>query len=106
MEIKKGIINIIKSLKESIHRFPIPISLSTMLVFLLIYIQENSMNLSNIGLKNLERLSMTVGIGVILFASISLLNERSQKEKLKKLFLDILGIAIIALFLYRLYSLD
>lgn len=100
MKIKDRFINFAKGLRLSIDRFPIPISLSTILVITLMYLQESRMDLSAKVLESFERFSMTIGIGIILFTCISLLKERMIKDKIKETLLYLLGIVIMIIFYF------
>lgn len=101
MKIKKGIYQIYGSVKESTRRFPITISMAILLVVSLIYLNDSIYKLTEDNFDKIGRISMVIGLGILLSLSIDLLRERySIKDKLKFLSLHLLGPVILILYYF------
>ncbi len=98
MEFINGIKNTILNTRKSFERFPITIIMSTILTLLLIYQVEVSYDIAQEMRENLMRITMTVGLGIMLSLCIGLLNERFIKSNKVRL-----GNYIVGSFLLVLY---
>lgn len=88
------------SIKKSIERFPVTVTVSTLLAFLLIYLNERSLSGDN--LETLKKINLVVGLGIPLSLCIKLLLERFFKNE--KLICGILYIAGIALLIVYYFA--
>lgn len=103
MKLFKRIETTLLNTKRSVRRFPIAIGISTLLVILLIYINENSSNMTRIVRDNFTRLNMVVGLGIIISLCIELFNERFiKKDKLKEIISYIIGLLFLVFYYFFL----
>ena len=105
IKVLKRIKTTIYNSRESIKRFPATILISVMFVILLIYSNENRINLNSLSIEKLTKLNMTIGLGIVLSLCISLLIE--NREKKNDLFnILIYGLGTIFLVLFYFLFLD
>lgn len=105
MKFIKKIETTLLNTKRSVRRFPITIGISTLLVMLLIYFNENSSNMTSIVRENFTRLNMVVGLGIIISLCIGLFNERFIKRgKLKEVISYIIGLLFLIFYYYFLLT--
>ena len=105
IKVLKRIKTTIYNSRESIKRFPATILISVMFVILLIYSNENRINLNSLSIEKLTKLNMTIGLGIVLSLCISLLIE--NREKKNNLFnILIYGLGTIFLVLFYFLFLD
>lgn len=100
MKISLYISNFLKSLYESIRRFPISIGLSTVFVVLMIIISETRSYSSQSVIEKLERVSMILALGFALSLGIKVFFE---KKELTKLYQKLIAIAFSLIFLILYY---
>lgn len=87
------------SLRQSLKRFPVTIGISTLLTIILIYLNENRIDMTTLEQERLLRLSMVLGIGILLSLCIDLLKENLFKENKTKTILSyFVGLAILVFY--------
>ena len=103
MKLLKSIKNTMINIGMSIERFPITVILSSILVILLIILNEQRVDLSIEQIKDFSRVNMIVGLGVILSTCIGLLTERFfYKNKVKGLVSYAIGALALVLYYFNL----
>ncbi|TJX14184.1 DUF4153 domain-containing protein [Tissierella creatinini] len=102
MNVQDKIKNSLINLRKSIQRFPITILASTVLAILLIYQREVFSRLTGEEQETLIRISMVVGLGMILSLAIGLLLERFPKGIGVKVGSYILGFAFLIFYYFML----
>lgn len=103
MKLLKSIKNTMINIGKSIERFPITVILSSILVILLIILNEQRVDLSIEQIEDFSRLNMIVGLGVILSTCIGLLTERFfYKNKVKGVISYAIGVLALVLYYFNL----
>ncbi|MFY9214072.1 MAG: DUF4153 domain-containing protein [Tissierellaceae bacterium] len=88
--------SIFQGIKQSSERFPITISISTLLTVLLIYFNENLQSMASLQQERWVRLNMTLGMGILLSLCLDLLKENFFKDDKRKTFLTYLfGLVVL-----------
>ncbi|MBC8588715.1 hypothetical protein H8707_10855 [Tissierellaceae bacterium BX21] len=101
IKVLKRIKTTIYNSRESVKRFPATILMSVVLVILLIYSNENRINMDLISIERLTKLNMTVGLGIMLSLCISLLIEKLvKKNNLFNIFIYGLGMIFLVVFYF------
>lgn len=102
IKIKKIVKDSVKSIYDSIKRFPITIGNSLVLVIMLIIINENQFNLNEKTLEVFQRINMTIALGIPLSLCLKLIFEKKDVNKVKEIFICILGIGVLVLYYFYL----
>lgn len=102
IKIKKIVKDSVKSIYDSIKRFPITIGNSLVLVIMLIIINENQFNLNEKTLEVFQRINMTIALGIPLSLCLKLIFEKKDVNKVNEIFICILGIGVLVLYYFYL----
>ena len=97
---------ILKGIKNSIKRFPLTISISTVCVILLIYMSEISPEASNDFEETLGRVTMVLALGIPLSLCIKLFFERLEEYKKVWLYACYLGGTVLLILYYYFFFKD
>ncbi|WMJ81836.1 DUF4153 domain-containing protein [Clostridium sp. MB40-C1] len=108
MKLKSVATNSLKGIYNSLKRFPVTISCSSVLTIMLIFMSEKQNVLSNDIINNLRRINMTIALAIPLSLCIKLIIEK--KDEFKKGFKGILyllgGLSLIFYYVIFLKELN
>lgn len=103
IKIKTLVNDSVKSIYNSVKRFPITVGVCVLLVIMLIITNENQSNLSRETLKTIQRIDMIIALGIPLSLCFKLIFEKKNIiNKLNKVFIYIVGIGALALYYFYL----